>query len=126
MQTTRWSPDTCDCVIVYEWDRDLDPSMRTHNVKRIDRACESHKSLTPQDIWNYVMNENVRKNDAIDAMKSYLKIDSEQSSPFTWRFEGPGDHRILHISLPTLEAPQKVTAQQTLDDLVGLGLVVVE
>jgi len=129
IQTTRWSPDTCDCVIVYEWDRDLDPSMRTHQVKQIDHACETHKPFTQLAIWNYVVNENLRKNDMINAMRSYLNTDLEkldEQFQLTWRFEGPGDRRILHVSLPTLGSDQKVRAQKTADDLVGLGLVVVK
>lgn len=30
LRTTRWKPDTCGCVIVYEWDDALDENARTH------------------------------------------------------------------------------------------------
>ncbi len=85
-----------------------------------------------------MLNENLRKNGMIETLQSYLKIDSDAPQP-TWWFEGPGDRRILHVSLPTLEVskvlggdalifdpPSKEGAQLMIDGMVGLGLVVVE
>lgn len=129
MQLTKWSPDTCSCIIIYEWDKDLEPPERTHIIKEIVHACEAHEILSDPDIWTYVFRENTRKNISIDEICTYLETDYQkllEQFQFTWRFEGEGDSRILYVSLPTLGPQQKIIAQRRIDDVVGEGLAVVE
>lgn len=38
---TRWRPDTCGCVIEYEWDSDDAEETRVHTPVKID-ACPDH------------------------------------------------------------------------------------
>ncbi len=38
---TRWRPDTCGCVIEYEWDDAEAEEARQHVPKKID-ACPDH------------------------------------------------------------------------------------
>jgi hypothetical protein len=33
IQTTTWRPDTCKCVITYQWDDTISENARTHTYK---------------------------------------------------------------------------------------------
>ncbi len=60
-QITRWSPDTCSCVIEYEWDDAVDPSVRIHTVYNILSACHGHPG-TPDQTFKAAIAANQAKN----------------------------------------------------------------
>lgn len=61
-QRTRWSPDTCDCVINILWN-DADPPENRQHTREIVRTCAIHQGQsTPAEV---VYEENTRKNKAI-------------------------------------------------------------
>lgn len=62
IKVTRWHPDTCGCVIDYEWDTETTAETRVHTPVSI-QACEHHQVNT----WDEVRAENKRKNDAVVA-----------------------------------------------------------
>lgn len=64
IQTTTWYPDTCDCVIQYEWDSNVPEDKRSHKVSNILSACKCH-SGEPADIFTSVLDENQLKNKVI-------------------------------------------------------------
>ena len=65
IQTTRWSPDTCDCIIEYQWDDTLTPDVRTHTLANYIRKCSFHGNQANDTIrWNTLNEENPRKNNA--------------------------------------------------------------
>jgi hypothetical protein len=78
---TKWSPDTCGCVLNYSWIRDSDENTRVHVFHSADKICQDHEHLRRggglqthhlgmvQDvnddalfIYNTVMEENQHKN----------------------------------------------------------------
>jgi hypothetical protein len=63
-RTTRWSPDTCECELEYEWDDAQAEAVREHSPARIIKACPAHAGdqggLTPH--FNKVLGENRHKN----------------------------------------------------------------
>ena len=64
LNKTKWSPDTCKCVIVYEWDSDVEADKRIHTFVPEDSVeCEIH--ATTLDVFEVVMSENQGKNRAI-------------------------------------------------------------
>ena len=67
LHTTRWSPDTCGCVLEYEWDDTQPDSERTHTIKNVIKACPAHaKHAEKGEHYSVVLEENNRKNIAID------------------------------------------------------------
>ena len=54
---TRWSPDTCGCVIEIDWDTDT-PNVQSH---RLVSPCPCHQNCTGSD----VLIENQTKNKAM-------------------------------------------------------------
>lgn len=57
---TRWSPDTCKCVLEYEWD-DLDrPTV--HTFSKLINACDLHGKIDLKDIFARIKKDNQTKN----------------------------------------------------------------
>ena len=64
MRVTRWSPDTCGCVLEYEWDDSVDENHRTHSANKIVTACEAHKGEVDKHVhFATVHGENTHKNE---------------------------------------------------------------
>ncbi len=103
MVTTRWSPDTCDCIIDYEWDADENPNTRKHTVKEVIRDCGRHGlKPTKEEHYKSVNEENIRKNftlDTINKIKPEITIEN-----IGWEFDGK---RVLHIILAGLSVSEK-------------------
>lgn len=60
---TRWSPDTCECVIEYEWDDSVPEDQRTHTPKTFVNICDAHKNLAQlASRFDQVTDENQTKN----------------------------------------------------------------
>jgi hypothetical protein len=73
IQRTRWRPDTCGCVLVYEWDTALSESQRTHRGAVVEQACAVHASQpNPADHHTAVRLENGSKNVAVKAAADSL------------------------------------------------------
>ena len=63
IKITRWKPDTCDCIIDYQWDDQSDENNRVHTVSNVVARCSAHQALTTiVDVYNAVRDENSRKN----------------------------------------------------------------
>jgi hypothetical protein len=63
MGETRWSPDTCSCVLVYESDLTF--------VRR-EEACGRHRALPPEVGYAAVLRENRRKNAILNDLMTAL------------------------------------------------------
>lgn len=67
IRTTTWSPDTCSCVVEYEWDDTTTEDERVHSYKNIKKACAAHApTLDGQKIHDDVKEENQRKNRVVN------------------------------------------------------------
>jgi len=66
---TTWSPDTCDCVINYEWDDTTPEDTRTHTVSSVVKKCSFHEGLNLSANYDAILEENTRKNLAIKKVK---------------------------------------------------------
>lgn len=62
VKTTKWRPDTCSCVITYDWDDTLPEDERVHTLNTIQK-CKHHDSLDDASAYDQVLNgENRLKN----------------------------------------------------------------
>lgn len=121
-QVTRWSPDTCGCILEYEWDDALEPSARTHSFKKAVHLCEHHKALVADRAYDAVLSENTRKNQTFGLAKKDnpdLELDN-----FTWSFEGTGENRQLKAGfLGRLKAEERASLQAQCNTKFGAGKV---
>lgn len=117
LRVTRWSPDTCGCIVEYEWDDTKPASERTHSFKNAIKLCEYHKALSGTKAYDEVSSENTRKNQAFGLVKQ-IKPELELED-YTWSFDAK---RKLKVGfLGKLNAIEKAAAQAKLDEKFGAG-----
>ncbi len=110
-EVTRWSPDTCDCVLVYGWDSD--DISKEHTFLRAEKLCAHHKDLASKDAYDKVLDENRRKNRAFKVAKD-VGIEPDD---FTFSFDGS---RKLKVGfLGKLNSTQKAELQAKFDNEFG-------
>lgn len=73
MKVTRWHPDTCECIIDYEWDDTTTNENRVHTAKTIVRECAVHKGMDKHAHHDTVREENQRKNIAVGLIEEKHK-----------------------------------------------------
>lgn len=139
IRTTRWRPDTCDCIIDYTWDDTLPQDQIVHNVDNITRKCAAHQHLNNNNVFLAVNNENPRRMkalkeildrapsgmydiDPIDGVTRRLKPGID----INFSFSGVAPDRVITLTLTgyTLTNNQKNTAQTFLDNRFGVGKVI--
>lgn len=126
---TRWSPDTCQCVIEYNADLSL---------SRVVNACAAHQGGTESTVFNTVLEENPRKNRSLkeildNAPASMIDTDGEGTRTFKngitvdfdWSGVAPDRTLTLTVKGITLTTPQKNAIQTKLDTRFGAGKVTV-
>jgi light-regulated signal transduction histidine kinase (bacteriophytochrome) len=133
IKTTRWSPDTCGCVIEYQWNTEDAPQARTHSIKNIVKACPAHANLADKaDHFEKVKEENRRKNKVLNeavlkhiprATKKVIGEDGvEQTvldlSKVNFEFD---ENRVLKVFVEGLQVAEKTAAQAEADEKVGNG-----
>jgi hypothetical protein len=137
MVTNRWQPDTCDCIIDFEFDADEPESTRVHTGTVIQKDCPEHSGLgTAQAFFNAISNENSRKNEVQNDIMTNISelVDVNQDGQyewkngitFSWYWEGIDNDRIIHIVITgyTLTAQQRTVLQGLADGRYGVGKVV--
>ncbi|MBA7608869.1 hypothetical protein ES703_16053 [subsurface metagenome] len=119
LQVTRWSPDTCGCILEYEWDDTLDENARTHSFKKAVKLCEHHKALIADKAYDEVLSENTRKNQAFGLAKE-VKPELEMED-YTWSFDA---NRKLKVGfLGKLKAGEKSGLQTLCDNEFGVNKI---
>lgn len=128
IRINRWRPDTCECVIEYQWDDTVDEDNRTHAVSSIIQACEFHSSAKNQAAhFAEVVTENQKKNQvygvimegSTTATKDELNKDGsttkvfKEGKEFAWSFD---EERNLVVELKGFTAQEKTEAATLLED----------
>ncbi len=139
INTTRYTPDTCQCVIEYTWDSTVPESSRTHTLSNFVNVCSQHQSLpTHQDRWNTILEENPRKNQALrhildnspttalyDIVNGIRELKPDLI--FDFSFSGTPPNRVLTVGFTglTLTTNQKNNIQTFLNNRFGAGKVLI-
>lgn len=141
LKVTRWSPDTCSCILEYSWDDTTSEDTRTHTPTAIVQRCTAHQNLPDTNThFNGVADENRLKNFSLDEIlqnapsTAWYDIDPQSGQRvfkngviIDYSFSGTTPNRILtlNISGVTLTNQQKNTLQQRLNNRFGTGKVVI-
>ena len=136
IRTTRYSPDTCACILEYEWDDTTTEANRTHTLTTFINRCPAHSSLSDNDRWNTIFEENPRKNIALERSLATgpstlydvnadgsRQLKSAISYNHTW--SGVAPNRVLTISFTgvSLTNTQKNNIRNALNTRFGVGKV---
>lgn len=115
IKTTTWSPDTCDCIINYDWDSDLSEDQRIHNVSAIIKECSAHLGLTTQAHYNAVLQENYLKNFSVATVTELYP-----DAVVDWKFD---DQRKLVLTVQSATQVDSVLLVQKLGPNVKINIV---
>lgn len=118
-KVTRWSPDTCDCVLEYEWDDSLPVENRVHTISKVVNACPHHGG-TPVSHFNTVVEENTRKNFAFAEIQK-LKPDATPDN-YNWSFDEQRKLKVGILNLP-IRAAEKAQLKANCNARFGAGKV---
>lgn len=116
MNITRWSPDTCECVVDYSWDEKVPLESRVLNLFAVNHKCPAHSSLSDEEVYNVLWEENKRKNRAIGliANEALPQGTEDEKSNFgmecLWSFNKA---RLLTIKVPSSLSPITITAAKS-------------
>lgn len=127
---TRWSPDTCECIIEYEADG---------NLTKVVQACDAHKGNSESTVYQTVLEENPRKNKSFkeildNAPPGMFDLDEESGTrifkrgitvDFEWTGTAPNRTLKLIVKGITLTANQLNAVQAKLDNKLGAGKVTI-
>jgi len=58
LNTTRWAPDTCECVVEYSWDPKKTGEERKHTFAKAIKKCVLHKKHSGQLLLNAIVEHN--------------------------------------------------------------------
>lgn len=133
IQTTRWTPDTCNgCVIDYQWDDQVDASVRVHTpVASVERCLDHAGVVNPVTHYSKLTKENTTKNRVIDYLvnnfPSLLTTDSAgnqhlDTSKVSWSFDTA--RTSLTILIPTLNAAQLAVINTAAAKVAAVTVVV--
>jgi len=128
---TRWSPDTCDCIIEYNDDGTL---------SKIVKACDAHQGGTEADTFEAVLEENPRKNKSFkeildNAPPALFDVDADTGTrvfkrginvDFQWEGDAPNRNLKLKVQGISLTANQLNAIQNKINAKFGDGKVKLE
>lgn len=138
---TVWTPDTCDCQVVYEWDDEVPAEDRVHTFKRIIKRDQNHVSMaTDKAQFDAILDENQRKNKVHGNLLSVQQLsqsvtNSDGSSSIqlkngvnvSYAYTGVDPTRVLTVTITgvTLTTNQKTAIQNWCNTNLGVGKVVI-
>lgn len=133
VHVTQWRPDTCGCVLEYEWDDEVEPDERLHTVRtHDDSACPRHKTLKMKKsaAFDHVLEENQRKNrvhaelveHAAEHQPELVRLDADNTPsdlrPDAFKFSYDDDG-VLHVELNDHSSTAKASARKVLKQKFG-------
>lgn len=72
IQITRWSPDTCSCVVEYQWDDSDLIENRQHILSKVVNKCIAHQEYADEIVFSTITDENKRKNIVLNEIFSNI------------------------------------------------------
>ena len=139
IHVNRYSPDTCGCVIDYQWDDEQTGEDRQHTLTSVVSRCPAHAALpTNGGVWDSILDENPRKNNAYQLVLDngpttlYDILNGfRQPKPginITWSWSGTVPNRVLTLNVVglTLSNAQKSVIRTALNTRFGTGRVTLQ
>jgi hypothetical protein len=120
IRTTKWSPDTCECVFEYEWDDSQGEGDRTHIFKRAVKLCEHHEALAIEEAYTEVFSENTRKNMVFAEAQGMFP--SLTTSDYNWSFDAQRKLKVGFLNIQ-MDEEEKGELQDIFNSKFGEGKV---
>jgi hypothetical protein len=119
--TTRWRPDTCACVLEFEWDDEDSEEIRAHNAIKVERCgAHPHEGEPNQNVFETVHRENQHKNTVLQHLldgldDAHIETNAQGHRAFkhdpSFQFD---EARQLRVTFPTAPDSMRAAARATL------------
>jgi hypothetical protein len=138
INTTEWRPDTCGCVLYYQWDDTVSDTQRVHTPVNSVKCSDHANQATHSAAFNSVIDENTKKNQGLQTAldngpTSLFDVQTDgvtrilkNSITYSWTFSGTAPNRVITISFTGISFTnaQRNAIQSKLDTKFGSGKVV--
>ena len=138
IQTTEWRPDTCGCVLYYEWDDTTPSASRVHTPVNSIKCSFHANQATHSATYNSVLDENSRKNLGLQTTLDNgpttlydLQTDGSRTLKnginYSWTFTGTAPNRVITVTFTgiSLTNAQRNAIQTALNTRFGAGKVTI-
>lgn len=122
IKQTTWHPDTCDCVLIYEWDTEHPSETRVHTPVS-GLPCDRHSAHYEQggiaQHHQTVTAENQRKNWAVTKLHQAIRESAPDVVAVTDLHGHPVAMRVRESGVELLQAthPEARAAHTTISDI---------
>jgi hypothetical protein len=138
IQTTEWRPDTCGCVLYYQWDDTAPQDTRVHAPVDSIKCTFHANQATHSAAFNSVIDENTRKNQGLqtaldngptslfDVQADGVSRTLKNGITYSWTFSGTAPNRVITVTFTGISftTNQRNAIQNRLDTKFGVGKVV--
>lgn len=130
IKVIQWSPDTCECVLEYEYDTEDTKTNKTFTGRNVISACPRHSgAASPNATFGQVLADNNVKNNTLRAIMDNFPALTEVRDP-----DNPEDgvrlksgavsyvlrlDRVYELTIPDLTQAEKDQAQSIINSEVG-------
>ena len=123
IQINEWRPDTCTCIIEFQFEDALPQEQRIHTVHRIVTRGKEHETvLTAEVLYQATLDENRRKNGTLEILTT--EDSSLEGSKIQWSFTAGRTLEIRFVDVQ-ISNKTKTDVQELCDTEFGLGKVVI-
>ena len=114
-----WFPDTCSCVITYQWD---DAATGSATISTMNKVGNEHGTLVGTALYSVLTSENGRKNQMVNVISGFIA--SFDAKNYGWSFNAS---RVLLVSFlgTSVNNAIKTNIQNAADLQFGTGKVAV-
>lgn len=126
---TKWKPDTCTCVVNFQWDDAVAEDSRVHSLSSIEK-CEFHQALSDADAFVAVKDENVTKNQVLGIVHTEHPdlVDSKadgstvlkEAYEYAWSFD---ENRKLQVEIKGVDDAKSDAINASIEADLGAGKV---
>jgi hypothetical protein len=101
---TIWHPDTCGCVLEYEWDDSKTPA--SYSQHGVVRKCTEHTTVPDNELFKIVLDENQRKNNVLSIAKEILPSIEPQNYHFSFNNQRMLQIQVIGLSMSSVHKNQ--------------------
>lgn len=126
-RTTRWRPDTCTCILEYQWNDATAPGQQTYTGSAVIYKCPSHSAIPDNMLYTSLKFENAQKNLIINTVKETMGMSDNDVmlGKISYTFDETRKMEVQVLGLTTLKKTQTQTALVVngLIDLTANGIL---
>lgn len=120
IRTQQYSPDTCSCIVVEQWDDALPSDQTLYSLVQLIRRGAEHSALVDASLYTALKDENQRKN-KVHGLANARAITTDR---IVWSFDA-GRTLLVSFTGAVVSNAIKTAIQDACDTQFGVGKVII-